>query len=571
MRGLQNIKISHKLIGGFVATSLVVGIVGGVGVYSMNAINENSKQISGEILTEIQALGGIRYTFTENKANIQQLLNGDNQAQMNEIINNISETSKLTDEYIKQYESIGLTGKKKEDLENFEKMIQDYARSRDKVIDAVTQGDYETAYKIGESEYKVKRDKVLDGINNKVAQANKDSQELKEKNEKTYHSSKTLMNLVMGIGFLGSLALGIVLSQHLIRRIRKIKEFTEKLGEGDLTHNVSDDGKDELGQMTQSLNKAVENMQGLISELVTGTEDMSSTTEELSATMEEISANMEMVKETIAETNAGIEELTASTEEISASSEEVDHSASDLAVKVVETEQKAQEIMERAISVKERAITSSNKANEIYNEKQVRIQHAIEQAKVVSKISLLTDTIGEIANQTNLLSLNASIEASRAGEAGRGFAVVANEVRNLAEQSNASVADIRQVIADVQKAFEEMTKLSMEVMEFINSQVKPDYQQLVEVGGQYQQDSEYVKNMAHAIADSSRAITDSISEVSASIQSVSAVAEENGAGAEVVLSNVSMASDAVTEVAVAVQTQAQLAEKLSNMAHKFRV
>ena len=122
-------------------------------------------------------------------------------------------------------------------------------RSRDKVIDAVTQGDYETSYKIGESEYKVKRDKVLDGINNKVAQANKDSQELKEKNEKTYHSSKTLMNLVMGIGFLGSLVLGIVLSQHLIRRIRKIKELTEQLGEGDLTHNVSDDGKDELGQM----------------------------------------------------------------------------------------------------------------------------------------------------------------------------------------------------------------------------------------------------------------------------------------------------------------------------------
>ena len=571
MKGLKNIKISNKLIGGFVATSLVVGIVGGVGVYSMNAINENSKQISGEILTEIQALGGIRYTFTENKANIQQLLNGDNQAQMNEIINNISETSKLTDEYIKQYESIGLTGKKKEDLENFEKMIQDYARSRDKVIDAVAQGDYETAYKIGESEYKVKRDKVLDGINNKVAQANKDSQELKEKNEKTYHSSKTLMNLVMGIGFLGSLALGIVLSQHLIKRIRKIKELTERIENGDFTQTVSDDGTDELGQMIASLNKSVDNTKLLISELMAGTEDMSSTTEELSATMEEISANMEMVKETMAETNAGIEELTASTEEISASSEEVDHSASDLEVKVVETEQKAQEIMERAISVKERAITSSNKANEIYNEKQVRIQHAIEQAKVVSKISLLTDTIGEIANQTNLLSLNASIEASRAGEAGRGFAVVANEVRNLAEQSNASVADIRQVIADVQEAFEEMTKLSMEVMEFINSQVKPDYQQLVEVGEQYQKDSEYVRGMAHNIADSSKAITDSISEVSASIQSVSAVAEENGAGAEAVLSNVSMASDAVTEVAVAVQTQAQLAEKLSNMAHKFRV
>ena len=176
-------------------------------------------------------MAGLRYTFTENKAYIHQLLNENNQAQMNDIINNIRETSKLTDEYIKQYESVGFTGKKKEDLENFKKMIQDYARSRDKVIDAVTQGDYETSYKIGESEYKVKRDKILEGINNKVAQANKDSQELKEKNEKTYHSSKTVMNLVMGIGFLGSLALGIVLSQHLIKRIRRIKELTERIEE----------------------------------------------------------------------------------------------------------------------------------------------------------------------------------------------------------------------------------------------------------------------------------------------------------------------------------------------------
>ena len=116
MKGLRNIKISHKLIGGFVATSLVVGIVGGVGVYSMNTINENSKQLSDNNLTEVQALAGIRYTFIENKASIHQLLNENNQAQMNEIINNIRETSKLTDEYIKQYESVGLTGKKKEDL-----------------------------------------------------------------------------------------------------------------------------------------------------------------------------------------------------------------------------------------------------------------------------------------------------------------------------------------------------------------------------------------------------------------------------------------------------------------------
>ena len=123
MKGLQNIKMSHKLIGGFVATSLAVGIVGGVGVYSMNAINENSKHLSDKTLTEIQALGGLRYTFTENKAYIHQLLDENNKSQMNDIINDIRETSKLTDEYIKQYESMRLTGEKKAVFEDFKKMI----------------------------------------------------------------------------------------------------------------------------------------------------------------------------------------------------------------------------------------------------------------------------------------------------------------------------------------------------------------------------------------------------------------------------------------------------------------
>ena len=125
---------------------------------------------------------------------------------MNEIINNIRETSKLTDEYIKQYESLGLTGKKKAEFENLKKIIQDYTVSRDKVIDAVTQGDYEKANKIGESEYKVKRDKHFKGINKKVAEVNKDqSRNKRRRMKKHYLSSKNVMICVMGIGFLGSL------------------------------------------------------------------------------------------------------------------------------------------------------------------------------------------------------------------------------------------------------------------------------------------------------------------------------------------------------------------------------
>ena len=87
--------------------------------------------------------------------------------------------------------------------------------------------------------------------------------------KKHYLSSKNVMFVVMGIGFLGSIALGILLSQHLIQRIRKTDELAEKLGEGDLTQTISDDGTDELGHMATSLNKSVENMRTLVAELAT--------------------------------------------------------------------------------------------------------------------------------------------------------------------------------------------------------------------------------------------------------------------------------------------------------------
>lgn len=571
MNGLKNIKIVHKLFGSFIMLTLTLVIVGGVALYSMNTINESSNYLSNYSLPKVQALAGLHSSMLENKANIHQLLNENNRPRMDEIIANIEETSVRSEEYFQQFGELDLTGQQKIDYENFKITLQKYREARDAVVAAVQEGDYENAYHIGESEYKVIRDEVLKGIQNKMAQAGEESQMIKEENEAAFQSSEKIMIVVVGIGFLVSLVFGIILSRHLIKRIQKIKEFAQLLGNGDLTQTVSDDGKDELGQMTAALNEAVKNMNSLVSELVHEMHEISATTEELSATMEEISSNMETVNEAICQTSAGIEELTSSTEEITASTEEIDHSASDMEIKVVDAEERIQEIKERAVAIKERAVDSSKKAHAIYDDKQARIKQTIEQGKVVSQISLLADTIGAIADQTNLLSLNASIEAARAGEAGRGFAVVANEVRVLAEQSNASVSDIRQVTADVQIAFTEMAKQAEEIMNFIEHQVKPDYEQLVEVGNQYEQDSEYVQNIANKVTVSSKSIKESISEVSASLQNVTAVAEENSTAAESVLTSISTAANAITEAAAALQEQAKRTEKLADMVHKFKI
>ena len=131
------------------------------------------------------------------------------------------------------------------------------------MVEAVKQGDYQKANQLYHTVYKEYRDAVLSSVTTQIENVENTTSALKADNKAIFNSSKNLMFIVMGIGFLGSLALGILLSQHLIRRIRKIKDLTERMEKETLSQTVSDDGTDELGQMIASLNKSVENMKSI--------------------------------------------------------------------------------------------------------------------------------------------------------------------------------------------------------------------------------------------------------------------------------------------------------------------
>lgn len=144
--------------------------------------------------------------------------------------------------------------------------------------------------------------------------------------------------------------------------------------------------------------------------------------------------------------------------------------------------------MERALNIKNKGNKSSIYANNLYDDKEIKINKAIDDAQVINKIGIMTETISQIAKQTNLLSLNASIEAARAGESGKGFAVVAEEIRKLAEESGHAVTNISIVIEDVKNAINNLVLNSKDILLFMDNQVKPDYEMLNETGQQYQRD-----------------------------------------------------------------------------------
>ena len=571
VKWLDNVTIRKKLVTGFVTIGLLLLMMGVVGYINVKQVNNNAKEMADVNFVELQALTGVSYSITENKSNIYMLTMEENRSRMNEINENISLMGNITTDSIAMYEELPLDEEERKEFEEFKERVLTYQKARDEVVKAVESGDYEKAVTLIQTDYSETMSSVSSMLNGLIDNSITSTHSLKEESQDVYISAKNTIILLTIIGTILTVFITLSISLNIRLRLAKVTTFAEKFGDGDLTEQLPFESKDEIGRLASALNKSVHSMRELVSEIAEGTQEMSATTEELSATMEEISASMDIVTETTHETSKGIEELSASTEEISASSEEIEHSSTDLTRKANEGERKSEEIKVRATEVRQKAEESAKSAIELYDEKQAKIMEAMEKSKIVSQIGLLADTIGEIASQTNLLSLNASIEAARAGESGRGFAVVANEVRNLAEQSNQSASNIRKVIADVQKAFDEMTQISTEVMEFIDTQVKPDYDLLKDVGVKYQKDAEFITNMSNEIATTSQSILESISEVSSSIMNVSATTEQTATGSENVLNNVTTATDSIREVASAVQTQAEMAEKLSNMAQRFKV
>ncbi|HBM79301.1 MAG TPA: methyl-accepting chemotaxis protein, partial [Clostridiaceae bacterium] len=147
-----------------------------------------------------------------------------------------------------------------------------------------------------------------------------------------------------------------------------------------------------------------------------------------------------------------------------------------------------------------------------------------EDGKVVDNISVMADTISNIAKQTNLLALNAAIESARAGEQGKGFAVVAGEVKKLAGQSANAVGAIQDTVLKVNKAFKNISENSNEILQFINVNVDRQLEELKNVGEQYYNDSNFLSSMSEEIASMSQELAAAVGQVNQAAQGMAGTA-----------------------------------------------
>ncbi|USD41964.1 methyl-accepting chemotaxis protein [Vibrio sp. SCSIO 43135] len=377
---------------------------------------------------------------------------------------------------------------------------------RREIGDAKTMNDM--AKLVGEARGKVYFDKFRGQISEFVAM---EDELMVERQAAAVGAAKTAETTIM-LGTLLAIALGVGISWVVLRAITEpVKQVAiglESLAKGDLTNTLDIDSKDELGAMAASYNQAVEKTNRAILEVLQTTDEVVDGSMAISQANTHMSQELGVQSEKIAQISSSIEQMSHSIQEVAAKSSEATANAQEAGVTANSGGKVVQNTIEGMNSINEAVTASSNSVSEL--------------GKRGAEIGEIINVIKEIAEQTNLLALNAAIEAARAGEAGRGFAVVADEVRALADRTTTATEEIGQSIVAIQNE----TTQAVERMKVGAEQVSEGLALVKKAGVSLDEivdGAQNVANMIDSIAAAAEEQSVASGEVSKNVESVSEV------------------------------------------------
>ncbi|WP_438490917.1 methyl-accepting chemotaxis protein [Paenibacillus sp. IHBB 3054] len=527
MKWFNNMKTAKKIISAFL---LVAVILAGFGIYSISTLrgmNKNTNEMYNNNLISVRDLSAAQISFMNMRLYLRNMSTESGAEAKAKIKTEMAAARESIEQKIDTFRTVANTTKEQELLRTFDIEYPSYLKLYEQGMSIAENEDITAFNEFNKTVLSLQSEKVAVTLTELVAFNASLAEATNHRSEQTYNTSLVVTIAVVVAAVIISILIGTFIARSISRPLRQMLSLASAVADGDLTQQAEISSKDEVGQLASALNRMVTNLKDLINGIVMNSQSVAASSEQISASTQEISSTSTSQSAAASNITELFRELSLAINSVAVSAEE----AAELSNDTVRTAREGGYVVETSLQ-----------GMQAVNHKMTQLEDDS------SKIGDIIEVIDDIAEQTNLLALNAAIEAARAGEQGRGFAVVADEVRKLAERSSEATKEITKII----KAMQENTKQSVRAVSESVEQSSMTSQAFEQIIAMVNNSALKVNEIAAACEEESA----QAAEVMSSVEAISASSEESAAASE--------------ETAATCQSLALLSEELAISAAAFK-
>ncbi|MDT3309863.1 methyl-accepting chemotaxis protein [Pseudomonas sp. rhizo66] len=433
---LRNLNIAPRAFLGFAFIALLVIVLGVFAVNRMSIIRQASIDMDSTQLPSVTHLSAVTENVLRMRILSFRVLVNREPASLQEAQTRIAVLVDKARKAQASYAALPAGPEERAIYQTFSTTLDNYLQAQSQMIELSRQDKLDEMRTLINTRIKEGTDQMGEQLNKLIAINTTDAKTAATKAGEHYDSAVTGIIIVAVIAALATVLLAWLLTRSIVTPLNRAVLAAQTIADGNLSKTIEIDGKDEATQLLQALATMQSNLRKTIEQIAGSATQLGAAAEELSAVTEEASRGLQQQNNEIEQAATAVNEMTAAVEEV--------------ARNAVSTSEASNQSTHAAREGRDQVVKTVDAIQTMTHDVQ-NTAHMIEGLAAQGRdIGKVLDVIRAIAEQTNLLALNAAIEAARAGEAGRGFAVVADEVRALAHRTAQSTQEIEKMVAGIQ-------------------------------------------------------------------------------------------------------------------------